>query len=259
MDRVWVSSFPCEACAGRKKELVKVKAEVAVFEKGLVDRKYFEPTPTALTIKPGMPFEAWESLGTALWQVIRSAQWYIGEWINYGEREYGEKYSQALDQTRYTYGTLRQYSYVARNVHPSIRIDNLSFAHHQKVAHLKPEQQKHWLKLASMEDWPVHRLAEEIKGEAEKEEFELYCFISDKLECLARHYYNAFRFASKPKKGKYEWDPDWDSSCIGNCPCYGFCKDMIRDAQSFEKFKDLTISINRRRLEKIKRERGSKK
>ena len=32
---------------------------------------------------------------------------WIGDWLNYGERKWGEKYKEALEKTGYDYQTLR--------------------------------------------------------------------------------------------------------------------------------------------------------
>jgi hypothetical protein len=44
-----------------------------------------------LLLRPGMDFAEWESLGHTLGRMEKAVQWWIGDWLNYGEREYGEK------------------------------------------------------------------------------------------------------------------------------------------------------------------------
>lgn len=57
-------------------------------------------------LPPGLPYELWYEIGVALGRVRDKVQWAIAEWVQYGDREYGEKYSQAVDVTGYTKETL---------------------------------------------------------------------------------------------------------------------------------------------------------
>ena len=57
----------------------------------------FSLDTTALVVRGEPSFDEWESVGAFLHQVDGAVQWWIGDWLNYGEKAYGEKYSQALD------------------------------------------------------------------------------------------------------------------------------------------------------------------
>ena len=98
-------------------------------------------TRTGLTITGDMPYERWEFLGQKLREFEGSVMWWIGDWLNYGEAAYGEKYSQALETTDYAYRTLAQAAWVAKAVQFSSRLENLSWSHHQEVASLEPDEQ----------------------------------------------------------------------------------------------------------------------
>src|SRR3990167_7353402 len=75
----------------------------------------------------GVPtFEQWEEVGRFIKKAEGSVQLWLGDWINYGENTWGEKYSQALDQTELDYGTLRNTAYVASKVDLSLRNDKLN-------------------------------------------------------------------------------------------------------------------------------------
>jgi N6-adenosine-specific RNA methylase IME4 len=58
--------------------------------------------------------------------------------------------------------TLRQYAWVARK--SSIRIDDLSFAHHVLVASLPPADQQEWLEAALANGWTVAELRRQLRG-----------------------------------------------------------------------------------------------
>lgn len=69
-----------------------------------------------------------------------------------------------------TQETVWQYAYVARSVEYSIRIEGLSFAHHQVVASMKPEQQRYWLDIASTQGLSVAKLRKAIKNARNQEQ-----------------------------------------------------------------------------------------
>ena len=102
-------------------------------------------TEIALDIKPGMKFEHWERLIRALERAEQGIQWYLGDALNYGEREYGEKYAQVLDAHKRTgipIDTLRNYQWVAERVKPVTRVTELDWSVHREVATLSEDKQK---------------------------------------------------------------------------------------------------------------------
>lgn len=100
-------------------------------------------------------------IGQWLRSLERSLQWHIGDWLNRAERVWGEVYS-GLDQ--YTYDTLKDYAYVARNVQLSVRTDNLSFGHHKLVAKLPIEGQKAWLEWAVRENASIEKMRKAMQS-----------------------------------------------------------------------------------------------
>jgi hypothetical protein len=81
-------------------------------------------------------YAQWEAFGERLQAIDRAAPWWIGDWLNYGERKFGEMYSQALDVTSKAYQTLANRKYVAGVFPLSKRRAKLSFSHHAAVASL---------------------------------------------------------------------------------------------------------------------------
>ena len=123
----------------------------------------FTITPAGIQFNEELTFEEWDVLGQKLAPLGRSIGFIIGDWINYGEERYGEKYDEALARTKITYQTLRDFSYVARKVELSWRHDNLSFEHHKVVAKLKTQEEKqHWLGVADQEGLSYRRLRKSI-------------------------------------------------------------------------------------------------
>ena len=111
-----------------------------------------------------MPFNDWQTLGHRLARIGRSVGLLLGDWINFGEHAYGEKYKDALAATNLDYQTLANYSYVARKVEFSVRAENLPFDHHLVVAKLKPEEQKKWLGIAEEQTLGYRRLRTSINA-----------------------------------------------------------------------------------------------
>jgi N6-adenosine-specific RNA methylase IME4 len=108
-------------------------------------------TATGLAMPENLSFEKWEQIGQTLRRIEGSRLWWFGDWCNFGEKKYGEKYSQALESGDYEHGTLRNASWVSSKVEMSHRCDNLSWSHHREVADLEPKDQDRWLARAAKE------------------------------------------------------------------------------------------------------------
>jgi hypothetical protein len=123
----------------------------------------FAITLTGIQFHEELSFEEWEALGQKLAPVGKSIGFIIGDWINYGENRWGDKYEDAIKRTGMAYQTLRDFSYVARRVQLSFRNDKLDFVHHKVVAKLKsPEEQQHWLDMAVKHKLGKRRLRKSI-------------------------------------------------------------------------------------------------
>lgn len=121
-----------------------------------------------MLLPPRLTFDDWEELGSGLRGCKESIKWWLGDWMNYGENAYGEKYTQALDSTQYDYTYLMNICYVCRKVPHSLRSEKLSFGHHQVVAPLHPDDQQHWLDAAVKKKWTRPELAAAVKKEKEE-------------------------------------------------------------------------------------------
>ncbi len=127
-----------------------IKYEKAKFEKN------------KLTLADDITIDQWKELGQSLKQVEGSVQFWIGDWLLYGEQNYGEMYKKALEDLEYEYETLRNIKYIAANVKMSLRNDNLTFNHHKEVAKLEPDKQKEFLDKAVEEKLSVRDLRRAI-------------------------------------------------------------------------------------------------
>jgi len=123
----------------------------------------FQFTPTGLVVSGDPTYQDWEQVGRQLEYIQGAVHWWIGDWLNYGERRWGEMYTQAMqDETGFEYQTLADDKWVAGQIEFSSRNENLSFKHHRVVAPLEPEQQEQWLDQAEEEDWSAAELRRQI-------------------------------------------------------------------------------------------------
>lgn len=111
----------------------------------------------------------WENVGKEMTRVIgvfnNHIKWWLGDWIIFGENHFPAKYSQALDETMYSIGTLRNAVYVCRNIPIENRNPGLTFEHHYEVAKLPVGDQGEWLAQADANNWTCRQLRRAIKGE----------------------------------------------------------------------------------------------
>lgn len=123
---------------------------------------------TSLTVTdPDMTFENWQRLGRLLGHFRRGSDWWIGDWLNFGQEVFGEESAQAVEATRaerfseaeritgLAPQTLLNISSVCNRVARSRRRTELSFSTHAAVAALEPDEQKEWLSRAVQEEWTV--------------------------------------------------------------------------------------------------------
>ena len=122
-----------------------------------------------LSLPENLGFSEWSSIGTILKKVEKNAQWWLGDWVNYGERNYGDMYAQAMEETGRSNQTLRNCAFVARSFELYRRRYNLSWSHHQTVASLPLEEQEKWLDLAESEDFSRGELRGRIRNKAPEE------------------------------------------------------------------------------------------
>jgi hypothetical protein len=120
---------------------------------------------TAIVWQPGetLDLEEWIRLGTRLGSIGRGAAWWIGDWVNYGNAKFGEKYSRAARVTGYDVQSLMNMAYVSSRFQVSRRREMLSWSHHAEVAALSTQEQEQWLDLAERDRLSVHGLRDKLR------------------------------------------------------------------------------------------------
>jgi len=120
--------------------------------------------PTGLVFNNGITYERWTEIGGLLKRMDGALSWWWGDWCNYGERAYGEKYSQAIDDTGLAYQTLVNYAYVSRRYNNNRRRLSLTFQHHSELAFLDDDgEQDEWLDRAEVENWKKGQLQQRLR------------------------------------------------------------------------------------------------
>jgi N6-adenosine-specific RNA methylase IME4 len=100
----------------------------------------FSLTRTGLVVTGEPTYEEWQRCGEFLNRVGASVQWLIGDWLNYGERRWGETYTQAVEMTGLDISTLQKVKWVSSVIESCRRRQELSFAHHHEAASLPPAE-----------------------------------------------------------------------------------------------------------------------
>jgi hypothetical protein len=108
--------------------------------------------------------DQWLQRGREIAQGESALQWQWGDWLNEGERQWGDIYTEAEEISGKSNSTLRDYKWVASMFDLSRRRDKLSWGHHAVVAGIQDDEiRTGWLDRAEAEGWPRARLREELR------------------------------------------------------------------------------------------------
>jgi len=121
-------------------------------------------TGTAWMMHGQLSLRDWLGYGRRLGTIGRSVNWWIGDWLRYGNTRYGERYARASRATGYDSQSLMNMVYVASRFAPQRRRDSLSWSHHSELAALDEPEQERWLALAATHRMSVHSLRLELRA-----------------------------------------------------------------------------------------------
>jgi hypothetical protein len=123
-----------------------------------------------LHIQEGLNREEWiEGVIKPLKRLINtmqeSALWWWGDALAYGEKNYGNTYTLAIEQSGYAYQSLAQAKAVSQRIEFSSRYKNLSWSHHAEVAFAfdDPIERATWLKRAETDGMSKSELRKAIR------------------------------------------------------------------------------------------------
>lgn len=147
-------------------------------------------TLNSYALPDNLSFPDWQEVGYHLRQIDSGAQWWIGDWLNFGERRYGEKYSQELqDNFGLGYDSLSGLAKIAKRYGFGTRVPNVSWAHHRVVA---------WDKF-SIQDRTAYLRAARLYG-LTRDQFEGFVHRHERKKRL--------RAIAKRMPGTKKYDPD---------------------------------------------------
>jgi hypothetical protein len=123
-----------------------------------------ELTQVAWAPSADIDLAEWSALGRRFGEIGRCSQWWLGDWIRYGNERFGERYTRAVKLTGYDSQSLMNMVYVASRFEISRRRENLSWSHHSALASLDADSQEHWLNRAIADKLSVADLRVELRG-----------------------------------------------------------------------------------------------
>ena len=131
-----------------------------------LDCPSFALTPAGLRVHGTPTFDEYERYGQRLFAIANASAWAIGDWLEYGEGrgDFGEVYTQAIDLTRKSYGSLVQALRVSRAFPSEARFTSLSWSHHQAVLGLPTDQRQTLLARAEAQRWNREELREHVRA-----------------------------------------------------------------------------------------------
>jgi hypothetical protein len=95
-----------------------------------------------------MPLEDWIAAGRKLGVLGRSSQWWLGDWIRFGNARWGERYREAARITGYDIGSLRNMAWIAGQFDLDLRHPKLSWSHYPLLAKLPSDERASWIERA---------------------------------------------------------------------------------------------------------------
>jgi hypothetical protein len=123
-----------------------------------------ELTRVGWTPSADIGLHEWSAVGRRFGEIGRCSQWWLGDWIHYGNAKFGERYSRAAKLTGYDAQSLMNMVYVASRFEIYRRRENLSWSHHATVAALDVGDQEYWLSRATADRLSVADLRVALRG-----------------------------------------------------------------------------------------------
>lgn len=150
---------------GSRKHMLGVEAAISqVREPVRPSSASAELTRVGWTPRTDIELDEWSAFGRRFGEIGRCCQWWLGDWIRYGNSKFGERYSRAVKLTGYDVQSLMNMVYVASRFDISRRRENLSWSHHATVAGLDLEDQEYWLARAIADKLSVADLRVESRS-----------------------------------------------------------------------------------------------
>ena len=132
------------------------------FKKLEVDALPVRYEPNTAYLKPGLKIEEWAKMGREMLFIREGINWWLGDWLVYGESQYGDLMWQYVEQA-FTIKTINTIKYVCSQLAPEMRHPRLSFSHHIEVVYkLPPDLRESYLQIAENNGMTRNELREKI-------------------------------------------------------------------------------------------------
>lgn len=172
----------------REEEARKRKMESAIIpaddDEGFLYKR-FNLSPTGISIPQDLRRDEWFDAVVVLRKLNEAVQWALGDLVNFARQQaqveedklipdeqrqwhWGESYDALSEATGYKVKSLYEYAYVAGSVDFSIRMETLSFGHHQLVAKCAPKDQQRWLQKAADNGWSIAEMRKQMAAANKK-------------------------------------------------------------------------------------------
>ena len=89
-----------------------------------------------LNLPSEIDFDQWSAVGATLFHIGRAHQWWVGDWMVFGDQKYGQEMMQAVELDGYDPDTISQWMWVSETIPEAERRETLSWSHHRAVAGL---------------------------------------------------------------------------------------------------------------------------
>lgn len=119
-----------------------------------------------LAIAPTAGIEDWLRVGTLLQGIDVGYQWWVGDWLAFGEDKFADKVAQGVSMTGRAENTLRQWAWTANRFAPEERKYEVPFGVYHAMARVKntaPEVATRLLANAETKHLPVSLVRSQIK------------------------------------------------------------------------------------------------
>lgn len=110
-----------------------------------------EISSVGLSLGDSLTREQWNEVGQQLSRCGGALQWWVGDWLNYGEKQYGE-IKDSVESLGFKYSTATTWAWVAREIEPSRRLESLSWSHHHAAASHPDKKERRNLLATKTED-----------------------------------------------------------------------------------------------------------
>ncbi len=173
-------------------------------------------TTVGLAIDSKIEFDDWANIGAGIGKGSRAFSLAAGDWLVYGEKNFPDRYSQAMDATQLSLGRLRNLASTCSRVSIETRmsVPLLSISHLESVASFPEQYQRQLLQLArdhEIDRDTFRKLTREVKNGVEPDNLEL----GQGGQVVITPSTSTETIIEKAKHVAVAWSNNYSSSAIG--------------------------------------------